>query len=328
MKRNYILIFAIVISAFLAFACGDSDTKSPINNIANYDQAVDYYNEGVNIHDTNSEAALEKYQKALALNTDIGEVYLNIGLIYIERGDFDKGEEYTKNALSTFERTKKKISETQTLERLKAICNNNLGVIYIRRMDSESDEFTMKRHLDTALSYFKKSMENDPGYLTALDNYNTNKDYVPKPKEAVDFYDEGVDLLDLKKNDQAIAKFKIAIAKDPSIGEAYLNIGLCYLRKGDYESTEKWSMDAVDVFKRYKKVIAQGQTLEELIAICYLNAGISYIGRAQDADAKGDISAAKIHHKTALETFDKGIAEDPTYARIKELKAKYKDDYK
>lgn len=328
MKRNFIIIFTLVIGTFLFIACGDSNTKTPVTTTSNYDQAVEYYNEGVNLHDANPELALEKYRKALALNTDIGEVYLNIGLIYIEKGDYDKGEEYTKTALSTFKRTGKKISETQSRGRLEAICNNNIGVIYIQRMESSSDEFTMKRHLDTALSYFKKSMEEDPTYMTAIDNYNSNKDYIPKPKEGEDFYNEGVDLLDAKNYKQAIAKFQIAISKDSSIGEAYLNIGLCYLRTGDYKNTEKWSKNAINTFKKYKKVIAEGQTLQELIAICYLNIGIANILLAQDADKNGDLTAAKLYHEVALANFKIGMTEDPNYIKVKELYNKYKDSYK
>ncbi len=328
MKRNVIFVFTLVIGVFLLIACGDSDTKTTTTTTSNYDQAIEYYNEGVILHDTNPDQSMEKYKLSLQNSTDIGEVYLNIGLIYSNRDDYDKGEEYTKTALSTFQRTGKKVSDTQSLERLKSICNNNIGTIYIQRMNSASDEFTMKRHLDTALSYFKKAMDIDSSYLTAIDNYNTFKNYVPKPKEGVNFYNEGVDLLDAKKYKQAIAKFQIAIEKDPSIGEAYLNIGLCNLRTGDYKGTVKWTKEAINTFKKYKKVVGEGQTLQELIAICYLNIGITNILLAQEADGNGDIPTAKAYHKTALENFEKGIAEDPTYAKIKELKSKYKDSYK
>ena len=63
MKRNYILIFAVVISVFLAFACGDSDTTTTTTTppavapSGNYDKAIDYYNAGVDLHDNNPDQA-------------------------------------------------------------------------------------------------------------------------------------------------------------------------------------------------------------------------------------------------------------------------------
>ncbi len=169
MKRNYILIFAVVISVFLAFACGDSDTTTTTTPPAvapsgNYDKAIDYYNAGVDLHDNYPDQAMEKYNLSLQNSNDIGEVYLNIGLIYITKEDYPNGIHYTKLALTTFERTNKKVSETQTLIRLKAICNNNLGVVYLRKSDKT-----------TAVSYFKKALDIDPSYSTARDNYNANK---------------------------------------------------------------------------------------------------------------------------------------------------------
>ena len=160
MKRNYILILSVVISVFLAFACGDSDTTTT----GDYDKALEYYNAGVNLGENYPDQAMEKYKLSLQNSTDIGEVYLNMGLIYFKKGDLPNAEYYFKLALSTFERTNKKVSDTQSLERLKAICNYDLGLLYLTKNDKP-----------TALLYFKKAMDIDPTFSKAREYYNANK---------------------------------------------------------------------------------------------------------------------------------------------------------
>ncbi|HDS08725.1 MAG TPA: tetratricopeptide repeat protein [Firmicutes bacterium] len=326
MKRNFIFICSVVIAIILAFACTGKKNQNLFTS--NHDQAIAHYNHGVELHDYDTDGALSEYQQALALDPDIGEVYLNIGLIYINRGEYDKGEDFTKTALSTFERTNTKVAESQSIQELKAICNNNIGVIYIRKMEGSSDEYMAKSYHSTALDYFKKAQEIDPTYKRAQDNYNAYKNFDFTPKDGATLYDEGVDALDVNNYDLAITKFNSAINLDPSIGEAYLNIGLCYLRKGDYDQCERNSKEAINTFRKYKKVIASGQTLQELIAICYLNMGLSYIGKARDAADAGDTGKADIYHKTALEHFKKGMEEAPSYQKIKDAHETYKTSYK
>ena len=291
----------------------------------NYDTAVEYYNQGVDLHDSNPNAALQKYMKSLEYDKNIGEVYLNIGLIYINRGDLDKGEEYTVKAMETFLKTNQKISDSQSFERLVAICNNNVGVIYLRKMDKTTNEATKQKYLEYALTDFLWAIEIDPSYDTALGNYNSNLPYITK--SGTDFYNDGVDFLDSKKNTEAVVRFKIAVDLDKTIGEAYLNMGLAYLRDKEYILCEKYSKEALNTFRKYKKTIAEGQTLEELQAICYLNMGLAYIGRAQDAHDKGRINDAKIYHNSAKEMWKKGAQIDPTYPNIKSALERYNNSY-
>ena len=315
-KRSVFSVFILVGLLFLTISASAD----------NYDKAIDYYNAGVDLHDSNPDAALKQYFKALDYDTSIAEVYLNIGLIYINKNDLEQGEKYTIQALETFVKTKKKVSETQTYERLVAICNNNIGVIYLRRMGKATDTATKQKYLEYALTDFLWALEVDPNYSTAKSNYTSNLGDIKKA--GVDFYDDGVDYLDKEKNIEAAIRFKIAIDLDPSIGEAYLNAGLAYMREGDYYSCETYSKDAINAFRKYKKVIAAGQTLEELIAICYLNMGLAYIGKARDADNKGNYSDAKVYHSTAKEMWKKGMTEDPTYSQLKKVYAKYEHSYK
>ncbi len=318
MKKR--LVFSVFILVGLLFLTVSASAD------ANYDKAIDYYNAGVDLHDSSPDAALKQYFKALDYDTSIAEVYLNIGLIYINDNDLDQGEKYTLLALETFIKTKNKVSETQTFERLVAICNNNLGVIDLRRMGKTSDSANKQKYLEFALVSFLWALEVDPSYSTAKNNYSSNISAITK--SGIDFYDDGVDFLDKKKNFEAAIRFKLAIDLDPSIGEAYLNAGLAYMREDDYYSCERYSKDAINAFRKYKKVIASGQTLEELLAICYLNMGLAYIGKARDADAKGDYSDAKVYHQTALEMWKKGMTEDPTYAQLRKVYTKYETSYK
>ncbi|MDD3627525.1 MAG: hypothetical protein PHV06_09415 [bacterium] len=290
-----------------------------------YDTAVDLYNQGVDLHDSNPNAALQKYLKSLEYDKTIGEVYLNIGLIYINQNNLDKGEEYTIKAMETFLSTNKKISDSQTFERLVAICNNNIGVIYLRRMDNTSNKAQKQKYLEYSLTDFLWALEIDPSYDTALNNYNSNLPYIEK--SATEFYNDGVDFLDAKKNIEAVVRFKIAMDLDKSIGEAYLNCGLAYLREKEYNLCETYSKEALNTFRKYKKTIAEGQTIEQLQAICYLNMGLAYIGKAQEAHDKGNINDAKIYHNTAKEMWKKGAEIDPTYPNIQRALETYRDSY-
>ena len=75
MKRLTAIFFILVITLF-AYA-------------DNYQKAIDLYNDGVDLHDSNPSKALQKYQESLKYDQSIGEVYLNIGLIYINDGNLD-----------------------------------------------------------------------------------------------------------------------------------------------------------------------------------------------------------------------------------------------
>ncbi|MCK4667122.1 hypothetical protein KAU33_10245 [Candidatus Dependentiae bacterium] len=314
-----ILIFSVFILIGLLFLTISASAD-------NYDKALDYYNAGVDLHDSNPDAALKNYFKALNYDTSIAEVYLNIGLIYINKNDLDQGEKYTLQALETFVKTKKKVSGSQTYERLVAICNSNIGLIYLKRMAKVTDTETKQKYLEYALTDFLWALEVDPTYSIAKDYYADNLPNIKK--SGPEFYDDGVDYLDKEKSFEAIIRFKIAIDLDPSIGEAHLNTGLAYMREGDYYYCEIYSKEAINTFRKYKKVIAQGQTIEELIAICYLHMGLAYIGKARDADDKGNYSDAEIYHKTALEMWKKGMTEDPTFSKLKKAYAKYEKSYK
>lgn len=329
-RKRIIFSGSIILVVFLLFACVSNDNYTRTPSAGNYQKAIDLYNEGVNLQDSSPDKALSKYMQSLNYSNDIGEVYLNIGLIYISRGNYSKGEEYTLKAIDTFNRTGNKISESQSLNRLKAICHNNIGVIYLRKAQDTSNNQLKQQYKTKFISYFKKAMELDSTYKTASTNYYQNKDmYVPSSgKSGVEYYDEGVVLLHEKDYGQAIQMFEKAVVLDPSIGEAYLNIGLCYLRTGDYDKTEKYSKDAINTFRQYKKSIAGGQTVEELIAICYLNMGLAYIGKARIADSLGDYSDAKVYHESALGFFKQGMKEDPSYAHIKKVYNQYKNSYK
>ena len=314
-KHSISSIFILIVLLFLTISAGAD----------NYDKALDYYNAGVDLHDSNPDTALKQYFKALDYDTTIGEVYLNIGLIYINKNELDQGEKYTLKALETFVKTKKKVSGSQTFGRLVAICNNNIGTIYIKRKEQASDSKDQQKYLEYALTRFLWALEVDSYYSDAKSNYKLNLPDIEKT--ATEFFSDGVDFLDKEKNIEAAIRFKIAVDLDPSIGEAYLNAGLAYMREGDYYSCETYSKDAINAFRKYKKVIA-GQTLEELIAICYLNMGLAYIGKARDADKNGNYSDAKVYHQTALEMWKKGMTEDPTYSQLKKVYNQYEKSYK
>ncbi len=134
--------------------------------------------------------AIEVGDKDLGKNfTEKGLVYLNLGMVYLEMGDFDHS---IANYLIAKNLIEKRIGRQGVSY---SSCLKDIGLNYLRKKENESnlDQFLLQRrkNLETSLDYFQKAIiAITPGF-TSEDQLSN-----PKPEDAID----KTRLLDALKN--------------------------------------------------------------------------------------------------------------------------------
>ena len=140
---------------------------------------LDEYNKGAQYqHAGNHTLAEQQYKMALQNNHDLGEAYLNLGVIYIAKGWYDGAEEHTKRAIEIFETTQKTYIIGSTVEQTLALAYNNMGIIEINRgLKSEIalDIDKAKKHWEKAMYYFNTALKLDPSNPDVNVNIETYK---------------------------------------------------------------------------------------------------------------------------------------------------------
>jgi tetratricopeptide (TPR) repeat protein len=91
-------------------------------------------------------------------------------------------------------------------------------------------------------------------------------------------YFQGRDLLSRNQLDKAIVAFTQALAKNPKLGEAYINRGLAYGKKGQYDQ-------AIADFNKFLE-------LDSRDAEAYYNRGVAYSKKGRYAQALADFNRA------------------------------------
>jgi protein O-mannosyl-transferase len=196
--------------------------------------------------------ALREYQHALALKPDIYAAYSNIAAIYLDQGEFDKGEEM--------------------LQKVTMLAPNftegfiNLGVLYIRRQQP-----------DKALSALNRALEINPESFAA--HFNKGEALTQKRdfKLALESYKEaihlrpdlpsfrltlGVAYSNADELDMAEKEF-VELTNTPVGPEAYRNLGVLYSREGKMN-------EAVQSFQ-------QATQLKPVFPDAYHDLGVIYV---------------------------------------------------
>ena len=94
-------------------------------------QAQKHFKKGFEFHNHGSlDKAIEEYQKALKLNPNFLEVYMNLGAIYVDKKDYDQ-------AIQQF----KKVVE---LNYYNGKAHYNLGLVYLYQREKEKAEKELK----------------------------------------------------------------------------------------------------------------------------------------------------------------------------------------
>jgi tetratricopeptide (TPR) repeat protein len=98
-------------------------------------------------------------------------------------------------------------------------------------------------------------------------------------------YNKGVEFMGAKNNGGAEQQFKMAIAANPDLAEAHLNLGNLYMETGWWEGAQKETETSLAIFERTQKTLAEGSTLAQSESVAYNNLGAiaSHNGKADEA---------------------------------------------
>ncbi|SKC77451.1 tetratricopeptide repeat protein [Ohtaekwangia koreensis] len=160
-----------------------------------------------------------------------GKAYVYIGYYYHRLGNSPQAIEYLLKALSIFER----IHDNQQI----AVCNNNVGIIYLSQDDTKA-----------ALTHFKKALAawSNQGYKSgvarALSNIADVYEIEKRDSLALDYYNQS-----LKLNEEI--KDKAAVSNDLT------SIGDIYFRSKDYERAHYYQQKALQLAIETESVYLQ-----------------------------------------------------------------------
>jgi tetratricopeptide (TPR) repeat protein len=110
-------------------------------------------------------------------------------------------------------------------------------------------------------------------------------------KDAQKVFDQGNVLLNQGNYDEALTAFEQFLAKYPEIYQVHLNIGTCYLKKGDLDKAEEEFKLVLD-----KVMAAQGDYKKDAASSVRALSGLGEI-----AVRKGDFETAKKNFSQALD---------------------------
>ena len=196
-----------------------------------YDTINIFFQEYFSLYDFSlslSEILLEIRGRVLGQNhPDIATSYNNIGVIYSDKGDYDKALEYHLKAMEIRE------SVLGANHPDTAMSYNNIGNVYFYKGD-----------YDKALEYYLKAVKikesvlgvNHPYTATSYNNigeiYSDKGDY----DKALEYYLEAVKI-----------KESVLGANHPDTAMSYNNIGNVYSDKGDYDKALEYHLKAMEI---------------------------------------------------------------------------------
>ena len=235
--------------------------------------------------------------------------YNNIGLVYLQQGDYGKTLEYLQKALET----KEKVLGTEHSDT--ATSFNNIGGVYWKIGDYDmalkyyqkalaiKEKVLGREHPDTAISYYcigllyqtlgdyDKALEYDQKTLAIWENVlgtehpDTAKSYlcIGLLFQTLGDYDKA-----LEYDQKALAiEEKVLGTEHPDTATAYNNVGVVYDEQGDYGNALDYHQKALVI---REKVLG---TEHPDTATSYNNIGVVY-------DAQGDYGKALVYYQKAL----------------------------
>lgn len=205
----------------------------------NYDSGFYYLNKGLDYYNQIDTSLLDMHKDAY-----LGQININIGSIYLNKGNYDKAIEYYYKAIRLYE------SAGSKRHQIKAIIN--LGNIYIfnKRYDKAIEEYS--KALDIAEAVGGKVIHQKASIYTNLGSCYKAKGSLDT---AMMYYNKALDI-----RTKSGVKYAIAGLSD--------NIGNIKKARGDYEG-------ALSEFKKALKIRQEGSSKRGL-ASSYGNIGLLY----------------------------------------------------
>ena len=229
-----------------------------LDKLGRYDEAVSEYNEALANSKGDMEVlyALERiYLKKLAQTPSDAELNANLGAIKQAQGDYEtalsyygKAEQLNPSNVTTrlnvgtlFQQRKEYQKAIQSYDSVLTLYpNNTQALLYKGQVFKEMGDSK------TALNMFKRVLAIDPANAAAKDEIASVIKDTMSPAEYInylaqngnedDIYDYAYKLHKDNKIDEAISGYKAVIEKNASNVDAYVNLGICYATKEDYNN--------------------------------------------------------------------------------------------
>jgi tetratricopeptide (TPR) repeat protein len=221
-------LFFVVITLFL-LPWGESARQEKINILFSRAQEFAF--------DSNYDAAIENYNKALELNPGNPYTYNYLGIAFQKKGEPDTAVAYFKKALE-FDP------------------GFNLAHVNIGNVFTETGRF------DEAKAWYRKAIRLNPGFAPAYKNLGVAFQDSGRYDEAIENYREAIELdpgyadayrhlgLAFRRKgdyDTAIENYREALQLKPDDAETYFNMGIAFQFKGDDER-------AIEIYRKVLKI--------------------------------------------------------------------------
>lgn len=202
--------------------------------------ATAYYKEGVQLlKGRQIDAAIEKFNAAIQMNPQYGDVYKYLGLAYGQKKLWREASQVLQKALTH------KPDDVLLLK--------NLGVAYLRQKRFTDAE----QVLQEALRYARED-EKIQSYLAMAvrgSKKSASGRIPPKDQEAAliqrspiqELLDKGIELLDNAQHNKAIEIFQEAIRLRPNSSDGYFGLGMVHEKRQDWPKAIEAYQKAVEL---------------------------------------------------------------------------------
>ncbi len=191
--------------------------------------AVAYFGLAEILSDSDKDAeALANYEKALQFDKDLTEIYVPLGILYYQKGEIAKADEFLSKALLTSPED----AETQYFSGLVRYAQNrNDEALKAFRNAVKADANSAEGHFYIGESLARLNKNSD-----AIAEYDEAIRLKPKYFEA--FLSKGNTLYELERYDEAIKAFEEARRLKNDNLAVYINLGDAYRQVGKYNESE------------------------------------------------------------------------------------------
>jgi superkiller protein 3 len=267
-----------------------------------------------------TERGIMNYEKALAANPALTEVYVPLGLAYLKVGNISKADEFSVKA----DGAGSSGADAQYLHAM---------VLYKQNKNAE------------ALAAFQKTLTIDPNYSAAryyeaatYDRLNQSDQSIASYKRTVQtdpefapaWFDLGVAYYNAADYNNAANAYQQSIKYDPSNAEAHANLASTYRQQekyaeanAEYKQAEALGMKTdpnlynewgycLGKTNEWDKSAARLMTARELgqSAVDNSNVGWAYYNAGSQAKAKNDDAAAKANYELSKAFLQKAVEQD------------------
>jgi tetratricopeptide (TPR) repeat protein len=275
--------------------------------------------------------ALPNYEKALALNAGLTELYSPIGIAYYEKGDFAKSDEYLSKAMAA----RPQDAETKyflALVRYKQ-GRNDEAISALKQSIAIKD--TPEAHYYLGEVYDAVNREAD-----AISEYKRAIALNPAYKEA--WFDLGAATYNRGKYNEAVEAYSQALKLDNQNAEARANLADVYRQLKQYAKAESEYNLATLTYERMPKEKVDRQELAELYSrhgfvlgrlakwnsaivalekalaispdkVDYTNIGWAYLSSAMVDRGNKKEAEAKVKLQKGADNLNKAVALDPNF---------------